>query len=142
MAEGSRRAKRGLPAAVPEAASGGESAAGGRRPRSRRGRQGPAERFYEAALSEAEQALLPAARELEGLDEEIALLRVKIQTAVAEHPENLPLLLKGVALLVRAVAVQYRLSQRAEDDLYQSILGVLEGIGGVLQPEGFEERAS
>lgn len=102
--------------------------------RSRRARPTPAERFCETALSEAEQALLPKARRLEGLDAEIALLRVKIQTAVMEHPENLPLLLKGVALLVRAVAAQYRLSQRAEDDLYQNILGVLEGIGGVLGP--------
>ena len=128
MAEVRRRARREGPARGPVAES-----------RGRRARRGPAERFYEDALSEAEQALLPAARELEGLDAEIALLRVKIQTAVAEHPENLPLLLKGVALLVRAVAAQYRLSQRAEDDLYQSILGVLEGIGGVLQPEGFQD---
>lgn len=134
MADASRRSRRGqLPAA--QATAGGDGPAGGRR--TRRARRSPAERFYQDALSEAEQALLPTARELEGLGEEIALLRVKIQTAVAEHPENFPLLLKGVALLVRAVAAQYRLSQRAEDDLYQSILGVLEGIGGVLHPEGF-----
>lgn len=95
--------------------------------------------FYEAALTEAEQMLLPEAREMEGLDEEIALLRVKLQKAVEEHPENFTLFWRGIELLVKAVAAQYRLSKKAEDDLYENILGVLRGIGGALYPEGFSE---
>lgn len=93
--------------------------------------------FYAAALSEAERLLLPEARGIEGLDEEIALLRVRLHTALREHPENLPLLVKGMELLVKAVAARYRLSKRAEADLYQSVLGVLKGIGEALWPEGF-----
>jgi hypothetical protein len=40
--------------------------------------------------------LLPEAKGVEGLDEEIALLRVKLTTALQEHPDNLPLMLRGV----------------------------------------------
>lgn len=94
--------------------------------------------FYASALSEAEQALLPEARKLEGIDEEIALLRVRLSRVLTEEPENTKLLLEGVRLLVGAVAAKYRLSKKAEGDLYQSVLGVLRGIGGVLWPEGFD----
>lgn len=107
-----------------------------KRPRLRR-RKASVKGFYQEALSEAEQVLLPEARKMEGLDEEIALLRVKLQRAVEEHPEDLTLLWKGIGLLVKAVAAQYRLSKKAEDDLYENILGVLRGIGGALYPEGF-----
>ena len=92
--------------------------------------------FYTVALKEAEQAALEDARELEGLDEEIAVLRVKLQTVLAEHPENFTMLLRGIELMVRAVSARYRISGKGEDDLYQSVVGVLKGIGTVLLPEG------
>ena len=92
--------------------------------------------FYTVALKEAEQAALDDARELEGLDEEIAVLRVKLQTVLAEHPENFTMLLRGIELMVRAVSARYRISGKGEDDLYQSVVGVLKGIGTVLLPEG------
>ncbi|MBU2008793.1 MAG: hypothetical protein KJ624_02920 [Chloroflexi bacterium] len=91
--------------------------------------------FYTRALGEAEKTLLPEARELEGLDEEIALLRVKLIQALREKPQDLELLLKGVGMLVRAVSTRYRLSKKGEEDLYQSVLGVLRGIGDALSPE-------
>ena len=88
--------------------------------------------FYKDALTEAEQVLLPEAMEMEGLDEEIALLRLKLQQAIMERPEDIDVLLKGVSLLVRAVATQYKLSPKAKDDLMDSVIGVLEGIGQAL----------
>ena len=39
-------------------------------------------------------------------------------------------------MLVRAVSAKYRLSPKSEKDLYQSLLGVLQGVGSVLLPEG------
>ena len=92
--------------------------------------------FYASVLEEAERAAFEAAHEIEGLDEEIALLRVKLQTALAELPEDHELLLKGIGLMVRAVSARYRISGKAEEDLYQSVVGVLEGLGDVLLPEG------
>ena len=85
--------------------------------------------FYEEALTEGEQALMSEALEMEGLDGEIALLRVKLQQALVERPENMEVLMKGVGLLVRAVATQYRLSPKAKEQLTDSIVGILEGIG-------------
>lgn len=90
------------------------------------------ENFYSSALTEAEQARLPEAKEVEGLDEEIAMLRVKLASLIESQPENMTLLLRGIALLVRAAKVRYSLSPKAEDDLYQSVLGVLRGVGGAL----------
>lgn len=88
--------------------------------------------FYAQALSEAERVLLPGAREIEGLDEEIALLRVKLSTAMAEHPDNMPLMLRAVDLLVKAVAAEYRLSKKSQDNLVEAIDGVLKEIGAAL----------
>lgn len=78
------------------------------------------------------------ARRMEGLDEEVALLRVKLREALSQRPEDYSLLLKLSAMLVRAVSTRYRMSRKAEEDLYQSVLGVLRGVGGVLFPEGWE----
>ncbi len=78
------------------------------------------------------------ARRMEGLDKEVALLRVKLRDALSQRPEDYSLLLKLSAMLVRAVSTRYRLSRKAEEDLYQSVLGVLRGVGGALFPEGWE----
>ncbi len=89
-------------------------------------------KFYEAALSEVERLLLSEARELEGLDEEIALLRVKLLTALREEPQNHDLHLKQAAMLVRAVATRYRLGNKAQKDLYQSVDEVIKTLGASL----------
>ncbi|MBI4297986.1 MAG: hypothetical protein HY676_05585 [Chloroflexi bacterium] len=94
------------------------------------------EGFYDAILEEAERVRLPRARRVEGLDEEIALLRVRLGSLLEGQPENLPLFLKGMEMLVKAVAARYRLSKKAEADLYQSVVGVLKGVGDMLWPEG------
>ncbi|MBM2827428.1 MAG: hypothetical protein HW403_1492 [Dehalococcoidia bacterium] len=94
-----------------------------------RGRRGRKASFYEDVLTEGEQMLMSEALDIDGLDGEIALLRVKLQQALVEHPENMEVLMKGVGLLVRAVATQYRLSPKAKGQLTDSIVGVLEGIG-------------
>ena len=85
--------------------------------------------FYEEALTEAERLRLPRARGVEGIDDEIALLRVRLLGYAQEHPENLQVLMKGVELLTRAVAVRYRLSPQSRQDLTDSIIGVFEGVG-------------
>ena len=88
--------------------------------------------FYEEALSEAERLRMPRARQIKGLDEEIALLRVRLLRYAKEHPEKLEVLLKGVTLLVRAVATRYRLSPTAQQDLADNVAGVLDGVGKTL----------
>jgi hypothetical protein len=100
----------------------------------RTGRQ-RAQGFYRAALSEAEK--WERARQMEGLDEEIALLRVRLKEALEERPQDMQLIAKGIDLLVKAVAARYRLSPKAQRELSDSIAGVVQGIGTALYPEGF-----
>jgi hypothetical protein len=101
----------------------------------RTGRQRHLRGFYREALSEAER--WERARQMEGLDEEVALLRVRLKEALEERPQDMQLVAKGVDLLVKAVAARYRLSPKAQRDLSDSIAGVVRGIGTVLYPEGF-----
>ncbi len=95
--------------------------------------------FYSSALSRAERMRLPKARLAEGMDEEIALLRVRLHRVADQQPEQCNLLLKGVNALVRAVALKYKLSDKPAEDLSKNIAGVLRGIGGALEPERFGE---
>ena len=95
--------------------------------------------FYSSALSRAERIRLPKARLAKGMNEEIALLRVRLHRVAHEQPEQFELLLKGVNSLVRAVALKYKLSDKPAEDLSQNIAGVLRGIGGALEPERFSE---
>ncbi|HXG42479.1 MAG TPA: hypothetical protein VNL95_07135 [Dehalococcoidia bacterium] len=88
--------------------------------------------FYAEALSEAERLELEEAREVEGLDEEIAVLRVRLKRALQEHPQDLALIAKGVDMLVRAVAARYRLSPKARRDLADNLAGIIEGIDNLL----------
>ena len=98
------------------------------------------EELYEEALSQAERVRLSRARQLQGLDEEIALLRMRLSRLGEDQPENLELLIKGIGMLVRALSARYKLSHKAEYDLYQSLVGVLQGVGNVLLPEGFNGK--
>ena len=96
--------------------------------------------FYGSALDSAEQIELEAASDIEGLDKEIALLRMKLRAVLSERPEDLPLMLRGIELLVKAVSARYRLSKQAEEDLAGSLAGVIRGVGGLLMPEAFSDE--
>ena len=85
--------------------------------------------FYEEALTEAERLRLPRAQGVKGIDDEIALLRVRLLGYAERNPEKLDVLMQGVALLTRAVAVRYRLSPKSQQDLMENIIGVAEGLG-------------
>ncbi len=67
------------------------------------------------------------------------MLRVKLLTALDKHKEDIPLMLRGIDLLVKAVSARYRLSKQAEDDLAASLSNVLRGVGGLLAPERFDD---
>ncbi|MCS7206791.1 MAG: hypothetical protein NZ951_02515 [Dehalococcoidia bacterium] len=86
------------------------------------------EGFYAEALSQAERLRLPRARQVEGLDEEIALLRLRLLALAQREPQRLDLLLKGMNTLLRLVATKYRLSPKAGEDLGQALAQVLTSI--------------
>jgi len=111
------------------------------RNRRRRRRENLAQSFYESALSAAERENLPQARDVEGLDEEIAVLRLRLRSVLKEHPDNMKLMLKGIELLTRALSARYRLSKGAKADLSASIKSVLSEIGERIFPEGIGDIA-
>ena len=121
--------------------------AGRRRPRGRPKAPSRAQRkaklaqdFYGSALDAAERVGLEAASDIEGLDREIALLRLKLREVLSERPEDLQVMMRGIELLVKAVSARYRLSKQGEERLAESIAGVVRGVGGLLMPEAFADE--
>ena len=92
--------------------------------------------FYADVLSEAERARIEVAREMEGIDEEIAVLRIMLRDQIMQRPDRADLLFKSMNMLMKAVSAQYKLSPKSQDDLNDSIIGVINGIGRELWPEG------
>jgi hypothetical protein len=101
----------------------------------RKGKKKALTDFYAQALTEAEKFELSQAEEVEGLDEEIALLRLRLKEMLNEHPENISLFLRGVELLMKAVSTKYRLSKDDKDNLGDAVSEVLKDIGGAILPE-------
>lgn len=93
-----------------------------------------ARNFYRHALDEAERLDLERAQEIEGLDDEIALLRVRLKRAVEEDPKDVQLLVKGLDILVRAVGTRYRLSPKSRRDLAENLAATLNSLGDQLLP--------
>lgn len=85
-------------------------------------------------MTEAEREVLPTAYAMEGLEHEIAALRVRLRTALDQHEDDFKLMLEGVGMLVRAVATQYRLSPKARKDLADNLTAVLNSVGDQLLP--------
>ncbi|MEX0785121.1 MAG: hypothetical protein WD939_00645 [Dehalococcoidia bacterium] len=99
-----------------------------------------AKAFYGKALNAAEQIELEEAAEVQGLDQEIAILRVRLREILSVKPSDLQLMMRGLELLVKAVSARYRLSKEAEEDLAGHIAGVIRGVGGQLMPEAFADE--
>lgn len=103
--------------------------------RARAGRREAADNFYSDAVDRAERLDLERAGELEGLDDEIALMRVRLKRAVEERPEDMHLLVRGMDVLVRAVGARYRLSPKSRKDLADNLAAALNSLGDQLLPE-------
>jgi hypothetical protein len=84
--------------------------------------------FYAKVLDEAEQLDFELAAGVEGFDDEIALLRVKIKSLLANDPENLKLLMDATNTLVRLVKTKYKISREQKQGLKEAIENVLRDI--------------
>ena len=86
-----------------------------------------AKRFYEEALTQAERDDFPVALDVEGVDQEIAVLRLRLRTALKKHPEDLQLMLRGVVMLARALAAKYRLPKADQEAVAEALLLETQG---------------
>jgi hypothetical protein len=84
--------------------------------------------FYSRVLDEAEQLDFELATGVEGIDDEIALLRVKIKSLVEHDPENIKLIMQATNTLARLVRTRYHISKEDRKGLKQAIGNVLKDI--------------
>jgi hypothetical protein len=94
--------------------------------------------FYSRALDEAEKLELEEASCIEGIDEELALLRVKLRELLEEQPERIDLHLEAANIIARLVKTRYQITKEQKKSLREAIQKVLTevavplgvGVGG------------
>ena len=94
--------------------------------------------FYSKVLDDEEKLRFKHAVEIEGLDREIAMLRVKIESLIARDPENINLVSQAVNSLARLIATKYNIGKNDKNSLMEGAQNVLKNIGvplgiGVMQ---------
>ena len=85
-----------------------------------------AQRFYTSALTNAERMELPSAMSLEGMDGEIALLRIRLRRLAGNKPDEFALLLRGIGMLANSLSVKYKLSSGSTEKLEKEMLATVE----------------
>jgi len=84
--------------------------------------------FYSKVLDEAERLDLELASGVEGIDDEIALLRVKIKSILEHDPENVRLIIEATNTLARLVRTKYNITKEQKKGLKEAIGNVLKDI--------------
>ncbi|MFH1169052.1 MAG: hypothetical protein V1691_00020 [Chloroflexota bacterium] len=107
-----------------------------------KGRQSARESsLYSRVLDEAEQLDFELASGVDGIDDEIALLRVKIKSILGDDPKNVKLLVEMTNALERLIRTRYKISKEQHQGLKEAIGNVLRevavplgiGIGAALE---------
>ena len=84
--------------------------------------------FYSRVLDEAEQIDFELASGVEGIDDEIALLRVKIKSILERDPENIKLIMQAANTLARLVKTRYNITKEQRKGLKEAIGNVLRDV--------------
>jgi len=84
--------------------------------------------FYSKVLDDAEQFDFELATGVEGIDDEIALLRVKIKSILENDPENIKLIMQATNALARLVRTKYNISKEDKKGLKEAIGNVLRDV--------------
>lgn len=84
--------------------------------------------FYSKVLDEAERLDFELATDVEGIDDEIALLRVKIKSLLERDPENIKLIMQATNTLARLLRTRYNISQEDKKGLKEAIANVLRDV--------------
>ena len=84
--------------------------------------------FYSKVLDEAEQLDFELASGVEGIDDEIALLRVKIKSILSHDPENIKLIMQATNTLAGLVKTSYNITKEQRKGLKEAIGNVLRDV--------------
>ena len=91
-------------------------------------RQADKSDFYSRVLDEAEKLDFELAAGVEGIDDEIALLRVKIKSILQHDPENVRLIMQVTNSLERLIRTRYKISKDQRKGLKEAITNVIKDI--------------
>ena len=81
--------------------------------------------FYSRTLTEAEKLEMEDAALVSGIDEEIALLRVKLRNLVEEYPERIDLQMEAANTIARLCRTRYQITAEQKAGLKEAIGKVL-----------------
>ena len=84
--------------------------------------------FYSKVLDEAEQLDFELVSGVEGINDEIALLRVKIKSILEKDPENISLIMQATCALERLVKTRFNITKEQRKGLKEAIGNVLKDI--------------
>ena len=84
--------------------------------------------FYSRVLDEAEQLDWEFAHGVEGIDDEIALLRLKIKSILQHDPENIKLIMEATNILARLIRTRYNITKEQKKGLKEAIGNVLKDV--------------
>jgi hypothetical protein len=84
--------------------------------------------FYAKVLDEAEKLDFESASGVNGIDDEIALLRVKIKSVLEKDPENIKLIMLATNTLAGMVKTRYNITKEQRKGLREAIANVIKDI--------------
>lgn len=87
--------------------------------------------FYARAVEDGEQLYEAAA--IDGVDAEIALLRLELRRYAGEQAAKLDVLQRSIGQLVRAVVARHRMSPQRADELERALVDVLTRVTGNIE---------
>jgi hypothetical protein len=84
--------------------------------------------LYDSVLNNAEKLDFQAASDIEGIDDEIALLRIKIKSLLAGGDENLKLAMEATEMLAKLVKIRYSITSKQKKGLKEAMSNVLKEV--------------
>ena len=84
--------------------------------------------FYAKVLDDAGRLDFELATGVEGIDDEIALLRVKIKSLLEHDPENIKLIMQATNTLAGLVRTRYNMTKEQRKGLKEAIGNVIRDV--------------
>ena len=88
--------------------------------------------FYSKTLSPEQQEALQDAAVVDGIDQEIAVLRVKIASILENAPQNIDVLILAMSLLARLLQTKQLIDKKDQHKLGEAFQNVLRDIAAPL----------
>ncbi|MBI2850267.1 MAG: hypothetical protein HYX80_04390 [Chloroflexi bacterium] len=93
--------------------------------------------FYSMALSEVEKLELEQAVGVEGIDAEIALLRVKLKRVLEKEPQNIKLIMQAMDMLAKLLKASETMTPKQKSKVEKAVNNVVRDN---VHPMGFNKN--